>query len=61
MNGLASYPANSASIEREFSTLGLVWSKLYKRLGREKIQKLVTMHKFLNNKEELKDVDECHL
>jgi hypothetical protein len=37
--------ASSASIERWFSTFGLVWSKLRNRLGAEKAMKLVKIYK----------------
>jgi hypothetical protein len=43
---LHSCPASSASIERWFSTVGLVWSKLRNRLGAEKAMKLVKIYKF---------------
>jgi hypothetical protein len=42
---LHSCPASSASIERWFSTFGLVWSKLRNRLGAEKAMKLVKIYK----------------
>ena len=45
---LHSCPASSASIERWFSTFGLVWSKLRNRLGAEKAMKLVKIYKSLH-------------
>lgn len=42
-------PASSASIERVFSTYGLVWSKLRNRIGVDKAQKLVKVHRFLRS------------
>lgn len=47
---LLNCPASSASIERIFSTYGLVWTDLRNRLGVEKAQKLVQINRFLNNK-----------
>lgn len=58
LNGLCSCPANSASLERVLSTCGLVWSKLRNRLGCEKVQKLVKVHRFLNNKQELNEYED---
>lgn len=43
-------PASSASIERLFSTFGIVWSKLRNRLGVEKAQKLVTVYRYHRDK-----------
>jgi len=45
---LHSCPASSASIERIFSTYGLVWSDLRNRLGAEKAQKLVNVYRSLS-------------
>ncbi|CAI6376424.1 unnamed protein product [Macrosiphum euphorbiae] len=45
---LHSCPASSASIERIFSTYGLVWSDLRNRLGSEKAQKLVKVYRNLS-------------
>jgi hypothetical protein len=45
--GLNKCPASSASLERVFSTCGLVWSKLRNRLGLEKTVKLVKIHRHL--------------
>lgn len=47
MIGLMSCPASSASIERMFSTYGLVWSKLRNRLGSERAFMLVKIYKIL--------------
>ncbi len=47
MINLMSCPASSASIERMFSTYGLVWSKLRNRLGPEKAFMLVKVYKIL--------------
>lgn len=60
LSGLTSCPAHSASIERVFSTCGLIWSKLRNRLGCEKVQQLVKVHRFLNrnNENELKEYEE---
>ena len=46
--GLLNGVASSASVERIFSTFGLVHSKLRNRLGIEKAGKLVFLHKVLN-------------
>lgn len=46
--GLVNGVASSASVERIFSTFGLVHSKLRNRLGVEKAGKLVFLHKVLN-------------
>ena len=43
---LHSYPASSGAIERIFSIFGFVWSLIRNRLGTEKNQKLVRIHKF---------------
>ena len=40
--------ASSASIERVFSTFGLVHSKIKNRLGVEKASKLVFLHRTMN-------------
>ena len=40
--------ASSASVERIFSTFGLVHSKLRNRLGTEKAAKLVFLYKYYN-------------
>lgn len=45
---LLSCPASSASIERLFSTFGLVWSKLRNKLGVDKAHKLVKVYRFLH-------------
>lgn len=52
MKSLSSCPASSASIERIFSTFGLVWSKLRNQLGEEKAKKLVKIYKFLHSNKE---------
>lgn len=44
---LHSCPPSSASIERIFSTYGLVWNKIRNRLGAEKAEKLVKVYNFL--------------
>lgn len=60
-SNLLSCPASSASIERFFSTFGLVWSKLRNRLGIEKAMKLVKVYRFLrSNEDENVDID-CDL
>ena len=40
-------PCSSASIERFFSTFGLIWSKVRNRLGTEKAEKLVKVYRYL--------------
>lgn len=45
---LHSCPASSGSLERTFSTFGLIWSKLRNKLGRDKVIKLVKIHRYLN-------------
>ena len=40
-------PCSSASIERVFSTFGMVWSQVRNRLGTEKAEKLVKAYRFL--------------
>jgi len=47
MMGLHSAPSSSASLERVFSTFGLIWSKLRNRLGPEKAAKLVKVYQYL--------------
>lgn len=47
---LHSCPASSASIERYFSTFGLVWSKLRNRLGVDRATKLVKVYRHLHTK-----------
>ena len=49
--------ASSASIERVFSSFGLVHSKLRNRLGVEKAGKLVFLHKILNRDVDFWDSD----
>jgi len=44
---LLSCPASSASVERVFSTFGLVHNKLRNRLGVERAAKLVFCHRML--------------
>ena len=44
---LHSVPCSSASIERVFSTFGMVWSKVRNRLGTEKAEQLVKVYRFL--------------
>lgn len=40
-------PASSAGIERWFSTVGFIWSKVRNRLGVEKAKKLATIYRAL--------------
>lgn len=47
---LHSTTSTSASIERIFSTFGLVWSKLRNKLGCEKAKKLVKVYRCLKSK-----------
>lgn len=60
---LLSCPPSSASIERIFSTFGLVWTKLRNRLGVDKATKLVQIHRFLHlasppvNSEEIEEME----
>ena len=54
---LHSTVASSASVERIFSTFGLVWSKVRNRLGAEKAQKLVKIYRYFHNKEKFKLVN----
>lgn len=49
MTNLHSCPASSASIERWFSTVGYVWSKVRNRLGIEKAKKLSTIYRHLRH------------
>lgn len=49
---LHSCPASSASIERTFSTFGLIWSKLRNKLESDKVTKLVKVHRYLNRQED---------
>lgn len=44
---LANCPPSTSSIERMFSTCGLVWSKLRNSLGLETAKKLVKVHRYL--------------
>lgn len=55
---LLSIPPSSASLERIFSTFGLIWNKLRNRLGHEKAAKLVKVHRFLNLKTPLAELTE---
>jgi len=50
IHNLLSCPPSSASIERLFSTFGLIWTKLRNKMGVEKATKLVKINKFLNKK-----------
>lgn len=52
VKSLISCPASTASIERIFSTYGLVWSKLRNKLGEEKAEKLVKIYRFLHVKKD---------
>ncbi len=47
MVGLHSCVASSAGIERWFSTIGFVWSKVRNRLGFKKAEKLATVYRGL--------------
>ena len=38
-------PASSGSIERVFSTFGLLWSSMRNALGSDRVQKLVTVYR----------------
>jgi len=51
MQGLHSAPASSASLERVFSTFGLVWSKLRNRLDPKKAEKLVKVYRYLRGEQ----------
>jgi len=57
-SALLSIPPSSASLERIFSTFGLIWNKLRNRLGHEKAAKLVKIHRFLNIKTPHGEVEE---
>ena len=46
---LQTCPASSGSIERIFSSFGLVWSKVRNRLGSDKAQKLVKIYRQYRN------------
>lgn len=54
---LHSAPASSASIERYFSTFGLVWSKLRNRLGVDKATKLVKVYRHFRSTNALSSDD----
>jgi len=56
-SSLLSIPPSSASLERIFSTFGLVWTKLRNRLGHETAAKLVKVHRFLNVKSNQQNID----
>ena len=58
LSALLSIPPSSASLERIFSTFGLIWNKLRNRLGHEKATKLVKIHQFLNVKTPQGEVEE---
>lgn len=45
---LHSIPGSNAGLERIFSKFSLVWTKLRNRLGPDKVDKLVKIHKMLN-------------
>jgi len=49
MKRLTNCPSSWASVERFFSTCGLVWSKLKNQLGMAKAKKLVKCHRFLKH------------
>ena len=51
INTLMNAIASSASIERVFSTFGLVHSKIRNRLGVEKASKLVFLHRVLTKED----------
>jgi len=44
---LHSCPCSSAGIERWFSTVGFIWSKIRNRLGADKAKKLATVYRAL--------------
>ena len=46
--------ASTAGLERQFSTYGLIQSKLQNKLATEKAEKLVFLFKYLRNREDLK-------
>ena len=48
-----SYPASSAAIERVFSNVGVIQTKLWNRLELQKTAKLVMCYRFLHGKEEI--------
>lgn len=52
MTKISSLPASSASVERLFSTFGLVHTKLRNRLGNEKTEKLVMCHRTLRDQKD---------
>jgi len=52
---LHSCPPTSASIERIFSSYGLIWSKLRNRLGAKKAENLVKIYKFFKTDAEADD------
>ena len=52
MEELSSLPASSASVERVFSTFGLVHNKLRNRLGTAKTEKLVRCNRMLKGRAE---------
>ena len=43
-------PASTGSLERFFSTFGLVWTKVRNRLGFKKAEMLVRVYRFLKSK-----------
>ena len=47
---LHSVPANSAGLERGFSSYGLIWTKLRNNLSHQTAFKLVKCYRFLNSK-----------
>ena len=47
MKNLHACPASSGSLERFFSTYGLVWSKIRNKLGKDKAEKLVRAYRYL--------------
>lgn len=49
---LQSCPASSGSIERVFSSFGLVWTKIRNSLGKDRAQKLVAIYRHLANETE---------
>ena len=50
---LLSMPSSSASLERVFSTFGVIQTKLRNRLGQQKAAKLVFCYRFLRGKENI--------
>ena len=49
IKNIQSCPASSGSIERFFSTYGIIWSKLRNKLGKDKSEKLVRTYRYLRS------------